>query len=89
MKKTWMRLNVNYLSADRSDLALETSSPVKSLSEGLEMYTKTIMLEKCADNDAIPPRASLIKYVWDSVENKTVRETIVSNESYVPVLLYK
>lgn len=88
MKKTWMRLNINYYTVDRPGRALETSIPVKTLKEGLEMYTNAITLERCSDNDAIPPRATLNKYIWNSETNKTKITTIVSNDIAVGALLF-
>lgn len=87
--KVWYRLNINYLSVDYEDRALETSSPIKSLKEGFAEYTKAIMLEKCVDVPDLPARVDLTKYTWNATTNKTKKDVILNNELEIKVLLYK
>lgn len=61
-RKVKYRLEVNYLSVDRDDLALETSSPIYSLEEGFRKYFHAIDNEKCSDNKEMPVRAHLWEY---------------------------
>ena len=88
MKKSWIRLNVNYFSKNRENAALETSIPIKTMAQGLEEYTKAIMLEKCADVPTIPARVSLDKYTWNNETGKTEVTSIVNNELYVSFLFF-
>lgn len=61
-KKVKYRLELNYLSVDRDDLALETSSPIYSLEEGFRKYFDAIDNERCSDNKEMPVRAHLWEY---------------------------
>ena len=75
-KKVKYRLDVNYLSKEYDDSALETSSPIYSLDEGLAEYEKAIT-EKCVDNSEIAARVHLWKYAYKG--NKLAPITIRKN----------
>lgn len=65
MKKTVRyRLDVNYLSKDRNDLALETSSPIYTKKDGIRKY-KEALREACVDDRSKAARVHLWKYFWD------------------------
>lgn len=85
-KITWIRLNLNYLSEDYPDRALETSSPIKTLEIGLSEFVKAITLEHCTDNKKLPVRAELVKYIYDPATKTTTTKTIVNNFESVEVL---
>lgn len=82
----WYRVNINYLSKDCENCALETSSPAKSLKDGLEQYTAAVMFEKCSDLPNIPARVALVEYVMKKGERHATPKTIVSNTEQVEVL---
>lgn len=86
-KTVWHRLNVNYLSENYPDRALETSSPCKSIEHGLREFSKAITLERCSDDNRLPVVAELVKYIWDGVSTST--KTIVSNKEDVEILKMK
>ena len=75
-RKVKYRLEQNWLSVDRDDMALETSSPIYSLAEGINEYAKAIQ-ERCIDAD-VPARCTLWQYRYkkDGTPNHIV---IVSN----------
>lgn len=85
-KTTWIRLNLNYLSEDYPDRALETSSPIKTLEIGLSEFVKAITLEHCTDRKNLPVRAELVKYIYDPATKTTTTKTIVNNFESVEVL---
>ena len=60
-KKVKYRLEENFLSRDYEDSALETSSPIYSLEEGLRKYEEAIK-EFCVDDKSVPVRCILWKY---------------------------
>ena len=55
-KQVLYRLEVNYYSQDYDDKALETSSPIFALSEGVQRYLEAIQ-EKCEDDPEKPAKA--------------------------------
>jgi hypothetical protein len=61
-KKVKYRLELNFLSVDRDDLALETSSPIYTLEDGFRRYFDAIESEKCVDDKEKPVRAHLWEY---------------------------
>ena len=64
-RRVLYRLEVNYLSQDYEDRALETSSPIYSKREGLQEYRKALS-EKCVDMIERPARVHLWKYAYDA-----------------------
>ena len=85
-KITWIRLNINYLSENYPDSALETSSPIKNLEIGLSEFVKAITLEHCSDNKNLPVRAELVKYIYDPATRATQTKVIISNQESFNVL---
>lgn len=62
-KKVKYRLEINYLSKDRDDAAVETSSPIYTLDEGMTEYVKALS-EKCVDDKRKPARVHLWEYAY-------------------------
>ena len=60
-RRVLYRLEINYLSRDYDDSALETSSPIYSKKEGWKEYRRAL-LEKCADDKTAPARVHFWKY---------------------------
>lgn len=79
-KQVLYRLEVNYYSQDYDDKALETSSPIFTLSEGVQRYLEAIQ-EKCEDDPGKPARAHLWEYVWSGEPHKSelIEKTIMKN----------
>ena len=63
-RRVLYRLEVNYLSRDYDDRALETSGPIYNKKDGWKEYKKAI-LEKGADNESAPARVHFWKYNYD------------------------
>lgn len=84
----WYRVNINYLSKDREDAALETSSPAKTLEDGLRQFIKAAMLEKCVDNEKIPARVALVEYNCKKGERYATPRTIVDNYEEIAVIKF-
>lgn len=61
------RLEVNFLSKDYENSALETSSPIYTLEEGRREYEKAIK-QFCVDDPTIPARVHFWKYRWNGNE---------------------
>ena len=77
MKRTVkFRLEVDYLSREYDDSALETSSPIYTLEEGLARYEEAIQ-EKCVDDPSKAARVHLWKYAYKG--NKCTPITIRKN----------
>lgn len=77
MKKTVkFRLDIDYLSREYDNSALETSSPIYTLEEGLARYEEAI-LEKCVDDTSKAARVHLWKYAYEG--NKLTPITIRKN----------
>ena len=71
------RLELNCLSHDRDDMALETSEPIYTLAEGKRKFNEEIK-HVCADDKTVPVRAHLWKYSWDA-DGRCVPITIMKN----------
>ena len=56
------RVEVNYLSRDYEDRALEVSSPFCTLESAFRKYFSAIDSEKCVDDKEKPVRAHLWEY---------------------------
>lgn len=66
MKKTVRyRLDVNYLTRDYEDWALETSAPIYTKQEGIAEYNKAVTEIVCVDDETKPARVHLWKYAWN------------------------
>lgn len=76
MKKVRYRLEVDYLSHYYENKAIEISSPIYTLADGMKKYKKAIK-EFCVDNKAIPARVHLWKYQY--VDNRLEPLTIAKN----------
>lgn len=63
-RRVLYRLEVNYLSRDYDDRALETSSPIYNKKEGWKEYRRAL-LEKCADDKTISARVHFWKYNYN------------------------
>lgn len=78
MRKVRYRLDVDYLSKDYSDRALETSCPIYTKKDGMKQYAEAIK-HFCVDNDKIHCRCRLWKYGgWDD-SNRAIQITIAKN----------
>jgi len=64
-RRVLYRLEVNYLSRDYDDRAIEVSSPVYNKKDGWKEYKKAI-LEKCADDKTVSARVHFWKYNYDA-----------------------
>lgn len=62
-KKVMYRLEVDYLSREYDDSALETSSPIYALDEGIARYEEATQ-EKCVDDPSKAARVHLWKYAY-------------------------
>ena len=60
-RKVKYRLVENWYSRDYDDRALELSSPIYTLEEGLAKYEEAIK-NMCADDKTVPVRCKLWKY---------------------------
>ena len=76
-RRVLYRLEVNYLSQDYEDRALETSSPIYNQKEGWKDYRRAL-LEKCADDNTSPARVHFWKYNYDA-EGRFCPVTIAKN----------
>ena len=75
-KKVKYRLEVDYLSREYDDSALETSSPIYTLDEGIAKYEEATQ-EKCVDDPSKAARVHLWKYAYKG--NKLAPITIRKN----------
>lgn len=75
-KKVKYRLEVDYLSREYDDSALETSSPIYTLDEGIARYEEATQ-EKCVDDPSKAARVHLWKYAYKG--NKLAPITIRKN----------
>ena len=82
----WYRVDINYLSEDREDAALETSSPAKTIQDGYKQFIEAAMMEKCVDNKNIPARVALIEYKLKKGERYATPTTIIDNYEQVETL---
>lgn len=82
----WYRVNINYLSEDHEDAALETSSPAKTIQDGYKQFIQAAMLSKCVDNEKIPARVALIEYKLKKGESTATPTTIIDNYTQVEAL---
>lgn len=64
-RRVLYRLEVNYLSRDYDDRALETSSPIYNKKDGWKEYRLALM-EKCVDDKTAPARVHFWKYNYDA-----------------------
>ena len=74
----WYRLNINYLSREYDNKAMEISEPLGNNEEiaTQKYFEKLAENEKCLDNDLMPARIDLTKYVYD-------------NDTTTSIILYK
>lgn len=71
------RLEVNYLSHDYEDCALETSSPIYNKREGMKAYMDALK-QKSVDDPEKPVRVWFWEYAWDK-DGRCAPITIAKN----------
>ena len=70
------RLDIDYLSVDYDDAALNTSSPIYTKADGMKEYRKACK-EKCVDDSTKSARVHLWKYNY--IDGKFAPITIAKN----------
>lgn len=77
----WYRINIDYLSKEYNNKALEISHPMGNDKENaIEEYLKEIdKKEKCVDNNKILARVDLTEYIYNDTTKKTTTNILMKN----------
>ena len=78
----WYRININYLSKDYDNKALEISEPCgNNENMAIKKYFDEIAKnKKCIDNEQVATRVDLTKYIYNKNTNET--KAIIINKNY-------
>lgn len=77
----WYRINIDYLSKEYDNKALEISNPCGDNKEkAIKEYKKEIAKKsKCVDNNKILARVDLTEYIYNNTTKETTTNILMKN----------